>query len=181
MAGHGVVKGEDHETLWGGFDGDGAPSKGDGEQQGEDGNVDGLHGGSLHFPNLHVINPHGVWHQKAEPAFHWMSKAFRVMTGEHFAIEAEAHFVAFGDENQFMPFSISFPGDDHLLGVEQGFEVSGWLFFAGQIIFAAFAVLQIHDAGFVINQCDAALAENPIAEMSGVNAFRLTVHEAKLL
>lgn len=73
---------------------------------------------SFHLPNLQVIDPDRARNEKAEPAFHRMGKTFGAMMGNNLAIEAQAHFIAFGDEHQFMPLGVSFPRHVDLLHLQ---------------------------------------------------------------
>ena len=92
-----------------------------------------------------------------------MRKAFGAMMGDDLAIEAQAHFVAFGDEDEVMPLMVGFPRNGVLLGLKQGIEVGRELLFPREAFLSALANLEIHNACLVIDQLDAVLGENGVA------------------
>lgn len=109
-----------------------------------------------------------------------MGEAFGTMMGDEFAIDAEAHFIAFGDESEIMPLVVGFPGATDLLGLQQGIEISGNFLFPIKKALSAIADLQIHDAGFVIDEGDARLSKDAVAEMTRVDTRSLTIHKTQL-
>lgn len=99
---------------------------------------------------------------------------------EELAVDAHPHFVAFGDEDKLVPFFACLPRGGNLFCLQKRFEIGGDFRFRGEGFVAAFPVLEIHDAGLVIDEGDAFLTEDRVAEMTGVNAFHLAVDETKL-
>jgi ribosomal protein L11 len=45
------------------------------------------------------------------------------MLGKQLAINAKTHFIAFGDEDELMPFGVGFVGHADVFGLQQGFEI----------------------------------------------------------
>ena len=95
---------------------------------------------SANHPDLHVVDPDGVVHQKAEPALHRMREAFRAMLREQLVVDAQAHFIALGDENEFVPFGVGFIGNIDALGLQQCFQISGDLLLLRHRVVTALAI-----------------------------------------
>lgn len=92
---------------------------------------------------------------------------------DHFAIEAQAHLVALSDEREFVPIGVGLLRHGDLLRLQQHIEVGGQRLFAIEIRLAALANLQVHHARLVIDERDAALRKNAVAEMPRMDARRL--------
>lgn len=100
--------------------------------------------------------------------------------GEWFAVDAEAQFVAFGDESEFVPFGVGLVGDGEVFGFEEGFEIGGDFLFVGDGVVTAFAIFEVHDAGFLVGESDAGLGEDAVAEVAGMHAWSFAIDKAEL-
>jgi len=135
---------------------------------------------SLHVPHFYVIDPHGGGNEKAEPAFHGMCEAFGPVPGYESTIDAKAHLVALGDEDEFMPFRVGLPVFADLLGGEELLEAHGDFLLRCDSSVAALSILKVHDARFLIDQGDFSRGQDGVAEMTGMDALEFTINESEL-